>query len=529
MEQLPVIEQMSLDDLTTVVTKELSTHHRMLPLRPDYSVLRSHARKVARVVQARASRFGGSTLGDLVFAQKGWRGANRPLTVMTLEDAVTYRALCDHFASQLPRKFSYRGEWDDFSRALLTEQDAAYISMTDVTAYYEFVDHGLLGDELVAQTGDALAVDQLLEVLAGVMGRNLGLPQIHGSSDILGDAYIDPVRRRLRRAGTTVVTYSDDFRIGSASQGDGRRAIEACARELRGLGLAVNERKTFTFTKDEYEESLDSFGRAEAALFTEGEDPSLLPDRYGDDAEVTEAEAEEIASLDASPIAGSVDEEDVTATASDVEAEIDISPERVKAAIGAWNIWVRESEDNDTQSGTKAAITQSLLSKALPILGAAGNPAPLHGALSILNFEPALTPQLSTYLVEYSKLGKKHLREVRGCLDQIVDEDGELSDWQAVWIAHTAGQFRGSNSQRPHVLWLHKCVETGPDVVAAHAAAALGQIGRARSDVLLAGVGRIGPVWRGLALWGLTHVSQQNAIAIANNKVERLIIRGKEG
>jgi hypothetical protein len=92
----------------------------------------------------------------------------------------------------------------------------------------------------------SLAVDSLLAVLASTMGRSVGIPQVHPASDVLGDTYIDPVRRRMIRHGYYTFTYADDFRITAASLGRARAAVEACAIEIRRRGVVLNERKTLT-------------------------------------------------------------------------------------------------------------------------------------------------------------------------------------------------------------------------------------------------------------------------------------------
>jgi len=79
---------------------------------------------------------------------------------------------------------------------------------------------------------------------------------VHTASDILGDTYIDPVRRRMLIRGYATFTYSDDFRIASQTLGAARAAVEACAEEVRGLGLVLNDRKTYTYGTRKYRESL---------------------------------------------------------------------------------------------------------------------------------------------------------------------------------------------------------------------------------------------------------------------------------
>src|SRR5665647_3530076 len=54
--------------------------------------------------------------------------------------------------------------------------------------------------ELVAQTGDGQRVDTLTTLRTAVTGRRYGLPQQNHPSDVLAEAYIDVLERRLHRA-----------------------------------------------------------------------------------------------------------------------------------------------------------------------------------------------------------------------------------------------------------------------------------------------------------------------------------------
>ena len=146
-------------------------------------------------------------------------------------------------------------------------EDSRYVVKTDVTAYFEYVDHELLRAELLDQTGEEPTVDALLLVLGSVLGRLVGLPQVHPASDILGDCYIDPVRRRLIRRGYTTFMYADDFRIVAGTLGQAGAALEACSVEVRRRALVSNERKTFTYRRTTYEQSLGSYAEAERRLF----------------------------------------------------------------------------------------------------------------------------------------------------------------------------------------------------------------------------------------------------------------------
>ena len=56
----------------------------------------------------------------------------------------------------------------------------------------------------------------------------------------------------------------------------------------------------------------------------------------------------------------------------------DLDERRIIAAQRAWELWVQEDESEETQAGQQASITQSLLGRALPTLGAVGDEGPVE-------------------------------------------------------------------------------------------------------------------------------------------------------
>jgi hypothetical protein len=510
-------------DLPNAIALELSSRNRLLPRRWDYAALAPEPSAVETWLRPQLRRGPSGRNASVVFADKGWRGA-RPLHVMTLEDRVLYRALVGLISGALPERLSSRVPIEQFRNAPLDVPDTEYISKTDVTSYFEFVDHDLLCAELIAQTGEELAADALADLLASVLGRRVGLPQVHPASDVLGDTYIDRVRRRLLRRGHAVFTYSDDFRIASPSLGDARASLEACAMEVRALGLVLNERKTYTYGAENYRSSLTSFADAEQRLFADGEssDPfgglGFLDTDYGD----ADGDTAAPLALGTSPLGSSVDEDEALAT-DNGEVSEDIDPQRLRAAQRAWELWENEDESEETQAGQDAAITQSLLGRALPTLGAAGDTRPLRLLSGLLRFEPALTPQVAAYVAAYGQNGQRARVHLRTALDEAVTGN-ILSAWQGMWLAQAAGGVRRSRRRHSYEAWLARCTADGHDGLAATAAAALGRIGRGDPDLVAAAVDRVGPEWRRLAFWGLIGLDRARAEDTADDELDRLLL-----
>lgn len=505
-------------DLKAAAEQELKTRNRLMPPRWDRLALVPQAGAVTQWLRPRYTKGLFGERADVVFVEKNRSGV-RPISELTLTDRVLYRALVGFIAEALPEGLTRRPPNSEFQSAPLQDENVRYVSKSDVAAYYEFIDHELLEIELLSQTGEAPAIAALLELLGRVMGRRVGLPQIHKSSDILGDTYIDPVRRRMRRAGFDVYTYSDDFRIASTTLAAARAALESCASEVRGLGLVLNESKTYTYGVAKYRESLNAFAEAERRLFDDQADQLafLLDEGYADADDESEEEP-----LDLGGGHEGAEDDAIVEDGQLEESAYQESNERqVAAAKRAWEIWMGEEAEEAT-SPQDAAITMSLLSRALPILGAAGVDDPLHDLSRLLRREPAVTPQVASYLINLGKNDQRARTLARQTLDQLVGEDS-FSVWQRMWLAEAAGHIRRSGD-RPLYRWLVECVASAPAPLAATAAAAIGRLGLPESNALAAALDRVGPVWRGLVLWALANVDPNQAAACADSRLDRLLI-----
>jgi len=514
---------MSRMDLPAAVQRELLLRNRLLPRRWDYVALAGDRAAVEAALRPLLRRGPSGSKADVVLSDKGWRGV-RPLHVMTLSDRVLFRALVEVIGETLPDNLRHRRSIADFRQAPLDVPSARYVSKTDVASYYEFVDHECLADELIAQTGDEPAIESLAALLGNIMGRRVGLPQVHPASDVLGDTYIDPVRRRMLRRGHVVFTYSDDFRIASPSLGAARETVEACAEEVRALGLVLNDRKTYTYGTGKYRDSLTSFADAERRLIADDDDSEadpfglgFLDSDYGDVDDSASA-----STLGAEPLDRGVDEDE--ALGGDTLNPGEIDERRLAAARRAWDLWVREGESEETQAGQEASITQSLVGRALPALGAASEEGPLDHLSELLRYEPALAPQVTAYLTAYADNGREAQSRLRSVLDEVVEAD-IYSPWQGMWLAQAAGGIRRSSREHRYERWLVQCVaESRHDGLAATAAAALGRLGRGDADVVAAAIDRVGPAWRRLAFWGLIGLDRQKAEDAADDAMDRLLL-----
>ncbi|CAM3966498.1 hypothetical protein TSST111916_16180 [Tsukamurella strandjordii] len=486
-------------DLKAATDAELGARTRLLPGLRAEQALSAHTDQVADLLRASISQAPDGARATVLFAAKQ-RGA-RPLNLWRLQDRVLYRALANYLRSQLPAGSGDRVEHSAFERAPLDTPDARYITATDISSYYVYVDHAILGDELIAQTGDYDTVTSTLRLLGQVMSGSVGLPQVHDSSDLLGDVYIDPIRRKLIRSGYPTETYSDDFRICATTLGGARKSLEMCAASARELGLVLNEAKTFTYAREHYESSLEKF-KVESRKVVE--DNGLLSvakflfhGRYDDD------------------VSNSVEPESDSETTESVSANSGHpDPEEIRAV---WKLW-SESTRDDLQ---KNPMVRQLLGQSLPELGVLGEISPLDSIEDLVRSTPELTPKVSEYLCQIARSHPDSRPVVAGKIVEALDSE-TCSRWQTVWLLHSSGTI-GLEDQKLTAR-LSQVLESGDSVLTAYAAEALGQLGTVPAQKIAEGIDFVTPALKGSVVWAVGQIEPTLAEDVADSNLERLLI-----
>jgi hypothetical protein len=181
----------------------------------------------------------------------------RPVAELFLRDQLLYRVLAEALSGDLVPPLRQTQGFDEFRRAPLSDTSAAYVVSSDVSSFYQYIDHNVLAQELLIRSGDADRVTALMDLMEGVAGRTYGLPQQSEPSDLLAESYIDIVHRRLTRRGLRVWRYNDDWRIAAASWSEALYAVDLLEHECRRVGLTLNDSKTIIRTRATYEEDLD--------------------------------------------------------------------------------------------------------------------------------------------------------------------------------------------------------------------------------------------------------------------------------
>src|SRR5882672_3187315 len=188
----------------------------------------------------------------------------RPGADMALEDQIVYAALTHRLREALfPGLVEFTDSsgdyaaYRDFERFPLSQTGYKYVLEADAAAFYEYVDHEKLADELIGLTGSADDVDALASLLGQWMTVRRGLPQGPAPSATLADIYISPVDRALFRSGFSFSRFSDDYRILASDWPSVKEAQYTLEGSLRQIGLVVSGSKLRPLKYETYKRFLD--------------------------------------------------------------------------------------------------------------------------------------------------------------------------------------------------------------------------------------------------------------------------------
>lgn len=509
-----------------VVSAEVFSRNRFLPPRWGDIALYSHVEEVTSWIQSVQHREIEPNKSDFVMARKSAQGA-RPLTYMSLRDRLLYRVATDQALRDVFVADRGGDAYDEFLNDPLSVHDTRFILKTDIAAFYQYIDHERLVDEVVAQTGDDLAASLAVGVLQGATNRRFGLPQMTTPSDRLSDVYIQPIERALIREGMNVFRFADDFRVACSDYDDALTALELIERVSLSLGLVVNEGKTTTPRRDIYEASLTSVKAAEADLFGSLQTDIVefdVEDGYGD------SEIEEF-----DPTAWTLVHEGTGEADDEVDnddgASIDSTPDEVQtmAALQGVLEWQLAQDSRESTQGSRESIgagwtasTRSvILRKSLKVLALAKNPTALRSITAILVKEPHFAPQTVRYMLA---LTPRYADQVAQVMDQICSRR-ITSVWQSLWLAYCGGEVAHSTSGGPsdHVKWLYAHMNSSHGFLAAEATLALARRGLITPGQVVEILDRIPVVHRPTVLMALATVGSESAIrSIADSRIERL-------
>lgn len=350
--------------------------------------------------------------GQIVSVRKTGHGV-RPVAELSVRDRVLFRALTRRWLGRLEVADRSPESYEAFRRCPLEASvPGNYVVSADVAACYLYIDHGLLAREILARTGDSDGVDALTSLLAGITGRSYGIPQQSEPSDLIAEAYLSIVERRLLRHGLTMWRYNDDFRISVDTWSDALNAVDTLERECREVGLVLNDSKTFISKHATYEVNLDrrSDVLQEISEEVELDLTQFLISPYN--VEMIEPEAN------------------------------DVSVGAAGKVIAEWSSLIdRRDEGLSPEEHEKQAILSDLVRWALPVLSSqSSDDSVLDACGKILRFEQTLTP----YVARYLGAGKAEPELTVHWFEGYLGGNPYLTPWQAWWIAPALRAHRGS-------------------------------------------------------------------------------------
>jgi Reverse transcriptase (RNA-dependent DNA polymerase) len=330
--------------------------------------------------------------------------ATRPVTPLSFLERVAFRVLSDHLRQELQDSWfgtdlfplSYR----QFSSREL-DSATEFVVGADVNSFYQYVDHAVLGDEIVGLTSNWRLAEGYEQLLYAVMGRRVGLPQGCRSVGLAGDFYIASSLRALKRRGFDAWIYRDDFRIAAPSRHRAHEALEAIDSALQPLGLTVNTEKSWIRTSAEFTEWQQKPGE----MFQEFSEEQL-------DVDLTEF----MRSYDDDR------DDDGTATRS-----------LRTAARRAFDWW--DSSPDHPIRGADGWVSRSVLRRAMRHLQRAEDGRALASLPRLLQAFPDLTRDGLTYM---RVVGPHNEEEVQETLRELIGPGYYLSAWQQAWVAWAA-------------------------------------------------------------------------------------------
>lgn len=402
-------------DLSAALQAEAIAQNSVLPTQPGLVELAANQAEQFTGWLASELRSGLRVSTRAVVNARKPRHGTRPAPVVALPERVAYRAIVDRvLAGEQPLARS-REDYLGFIRGpvdyveqktaglrtlglLLNDDEIQYVVKSDLAAFYEYIDHGILGRVLVARSRDVELVQGLTEFLAELEGRSYGVPQMFDASDRLSEVYAQLIQDQLSRRGFLVWRFNDDFRIGVPGFEAALDAIEALSEEARSLGLIINEQKTISPKFVNY------------AMVTFGLDSV--------DDEIPSDEEDEVEAAVA----------DYTEMFGDPDDAVDLLLQAV-AGEGDW----------DLADVTADQVSQ--LRRAIWSVVRATDQRALSAVVPLAIYVPSLTPVLCRYS---ETLAGEHTEEVAARVDVVVQRVS-LGGWQRLWfnrLLRSAGLLR---------------------------------------------------------------------------------------
>ena len=237
-----------------------------------YKNYQGHLEEIEAATKAQLSDGGRDKYRPYPFRSLDMPKANftlRPVGAMHFRDRLLYQAICDFLAPRFTPEsavYSYRlaasdsawmfrpgvSQWKEFQATIRDScGQHQYMVETDLTAYFEHIDHIRLVRRLDDMFPDVekpvmRPLKQTLQTLlrGWSNGHAFGIPQVCYPSSFFGNIYLDEFDKSLLRKGYPYLRYVDDIRVFADSLPAARTALAEIVQTLRRMGLYVSSAKT---------------------------------------------------------------------------------------------------------------------------------------------------------------------------------------------------------------------------------------------------------------------------------------------
>lgn len=356
-------------------------------------------------------RTGGAAVTEtLTMPRRGY--GPRPVEVMSPMSRTLYSALVSHLGPYLPERSRKPGAWPEHRR-FGREGDHSHVVELDFASCYELVDHTDLHQELLLRSFDQPVVDALAALLRGVGRHGRGLPQMLADSDLLADAYLSIIDRRLRRNGHDLHRFADDIRVLADDWDRANQIIEIAAEHGRSLGLILSSEKTRVLRKD--------------ALAQAEDEATRLLHTHLDEARVN---LTELVELDDDPYG--------TPTVAELEpSDSEALGTAYESLLHAWHAEFRDSREDPALTLSRGMVSH--INKALVELHDHESSLPVD-LLDDLVFQD---PTRLEYVCEYLLARRQHAadEQLTASLLARLTGMGRQGPWAKLWLLHVAGQI----------------------------------------------------------------------------------------
>lgn len=448
-----VVQQL---DLVTAAQQEAGTWRNLIPPEPWLDAVAANPSGFADWVTVRLASGARNAPATLVNTRKAGQGV-RPVPVVGIGERIAYRALTNLVLRQVPPparsaedyrafvsgpiSYSFQGEGPVHR---IGDARLGYVAETDIAAFYQYVDHDRLRQELELQTARVTESELVISLLGEIQGTAFGLPQLLDPSDGLSEVYIRIMERDVARQGLLIWRYNDDFRVGTDSYDGAQNAIERMSDAARGIGLVLSEHKThiskfITYLLRHMSDAVDD-----------------------DDAQIDPSKADIW-------ITDYPDIEDEVAIEVALEAlkRIELQP-KAPGRIDLKNI---RTED------------LRALRQAVNVLANREDPSALPFLVRLFLFAAPLAPRLGDYMV---KVSATHSSTISTIWDELTQQhDRSLSDWQRIWLVYVARQTGMlATRSEARINWHRAQLNRSTDLLHAEASLSLAGIGAIEFDQL---------------------------------------------